>query len=184
MNAIDLLLSDHTRLRDLMPRLYDHSIAAEERNRLRETVEKEIKIHSLIEEEIFYPAWKDATHSAEDRDYYYESIEEHHVADMLLPELMTLDATADSFRAKAKVLFELFDHHAEEEEEHMFPRAKELFGEARLAELGTRMAARRADLDQKWSGRVGKVLQKAQEVADKFAPSSVKEARVEANRER
>ncbi|HEY0157249.1 MAG TPA: hemerythrin domain-containing protein [Thermoanaerobaculia bacterium] len=184
MNAIDLLLSDHTRLRELMPRLYDQTIAADERNRLRETVEKEIKIHSLIEEEIFYPAWKDATNAADDRDYYYESIEEHHVADMLLPELMTLDASADSFRAKAKVLFELFDHHAGEEEEHMFPRAKQLFGEARLAELGIQMVARRDDLDQKWSGRVGKVLQKAQTVADKFAPSSVKEARVEANRDK
>ena len=184
MNAIELLLSDHARLRDLMPRLYDTSIAAEERNRLRETIEKVLKIHSLIEEEIFYPAWKDATHDAKDCDKYYESIEEHHVADMLLPELMTLDATADAFRAKAKVLYELFDHHAGEEEEDMFPRAKQLFSAERLAELGTQMAARRDELDQKWSTKVGNMLRKAQTVADKFAPSSVKEARVEANRER
>jgi hemerythrin superfamily protein len=183
MNAIELLLSDHTRLRDLMPRLYDNSIAAEERNRLRETIEREIKIHSLIEEEIFYPAWKDATRDAKDRDKYFESIEEHHVVDMLLPELMTLDASADSFRAKAKVLYELFDHHAGEEEEDMFPRATKLFTPEHLADLGAQMAARRDDLDQKWSTTVGNMLRKAQTVADKFAPSSVKEARVESNRE-
>lgn len=184
MNAIQLLRSDHDRLRDLLPRLYDVSIASEERNRLREDVEKEIKIHSMVEEEIFYPAWKDATHDREDRDMYFESIEEHHVVDMLLPELMTLDAASDSFRAKAKVLRELFEHHAGEEEEDMFPKAEQLFGPGRLDELGAQMVARRNELNEKWSTTVGNMLRKAQAVAEKFAPSSVKDARVEANRDR
>jgi hemerythrin-like domain-containing protein len=135
MNAIQLLRSDHSRLRDLLPRLYDMSIASEERNRLREEIEKEIKIHSMVEEEIFYPAWKDATHDQKDRDQYFESIEEHHVVDMLLPELMPLDPSSDSFRAKAKVLRELFEHHAREEEEDMFPRAEQLFSPARWTTL-------------------------------------------------
>src|SRR5215213_5650904 len=103
MNAIALLLSDHARLRDLLPRLYDMQIASDERKRLREEIEKEIKVHSMVEEEIFYPAWKDATDDPKDRDEYYEAIEEHHVVDMLLPELMPLDPSSDAFRAKAKV---------------------------------------------------------------------------------
>ncbi|HEX8255672.1 MAG TPA: hemerythrin domain-containing protein [Thermoanaerobaculia bacterium] len=184
MNAIELLRSDHDRLREMLPRLYDTAIASEERNRLREDVEKEIKIHSMLEEEIFYPAWKDATDDQKDRDEYFEAIEEHHVVDMLLPELMTLDATDDSFRAKSKVLRELFEHHAGEEEEDMFPRAQQLFSPARLDELGAKMVARRNDLNEKWSTTMGNAMRKAQAVAEKFAPSSMKDARVEANRER
>jgi hemerythrin superfamily protein len=184
MNAIELLRSDHARLRDLLPRLYDTSVASEERNRLREEIEKEIKIHSMLEEEIFYPAWKDATQDRKDRDQYFESIEEHHVVDMLLPELMPLDASSDAFRAKAKVLRELFEHHAGEEEEDMFPKAEQLFGPALLDELGGKMVARRNDLNEKWSGAVGEALRKAQVVAEKFAPSSMKDAKVEANREK
>jgi hemerythrin superfamily protein len=183
MNAIDLLRSDHDRLRDLMPRLYDTSVASEERGRLREEIEKEIKIHSMLEEEIFYPAWKDATHDQKDRDEYFEAIEEHHVVDMLLPELMPLDPSSDAFRAKAKVLRELFEHHAGEEEEDMFPRAETLFTPARLDDLGAQMAARRMDLNEKWSTPMGNMLRKAQAVAEKFAPSSAKDAKVEANRE-
>jgi hemerythrin-like domain-containing protein len=184
MNAIEMLRSDHARLRDLLPRLYDTQIASEERTRLREEIEQEIKIHSMLEEEIFYPAWKDATHDQKDRDQYFESIEEHHVVDMLLPELMPLDPSSDAFRAKAKVLRELFEHHAGEEEEDMFPKAQQLFSPARLDDLGAQMAARRHDLNEKWSGAVGNALRKAQVVAEKFAPSSMKDAKVEANREK
>ena len=184
MNAIQILRSDHDRLRAMLPRLYDASIASEERNQLREEIEKEIKIHSMLEEEIFYPAWKDATNEQKDRDEYYEAIEEHHVVDMLLPELMPLDASSDAFRAKAKVLRELFEHHAGEEEEDMFPRAEQLFTPARLDDLGAQMVARRNDLTEKWSTTLGNAMRKAQAVAEKFAPSSAKDARVEANREK
>jgi hemerythrin superfamily protein len=138
----------------------------------------------MLEEEIFYPAWKDATSEQKDRDKYYEAIEEHHVVDMLLPELMPLDATSDAFRAKAKVLRELFEHHAGEEEEDMFPRAEQLFTPTRLDELGVQMVARRNDLTEKWSTALGNAMRKAQTVAEKFAPSSAKDARVEANREK
>jgi hemerythrin-like domain-containing protein len=137
----------------------------------------------MVEEEIFYPAYKDATQSQEDRDMYFESIEEHHVVDMLLPELMPLDSSSDGFRAKAKVLKELIMHHAGEEEDDLFPKAQQLLGAARLDQLGAQMAARKNELSEKWSTRMGNMLHKAQSVAEKFAPTSMKDARVEKNRE-
>jgi hypothetical protein len=136
----------------------------------------------MIEEEIFYPAWKDATRTREDRDMYFESIEEHHVVDMLLPELMPMDPSSDGFRAKAKVLQELIEHHAKEEEEDMFVRATELFTPVQLDDLGARLTARRNDLEQQWSTTLGSALRKAQAVAEKFAPTALKDARVDSNR--
>lgn len=183
MNAIDILRADHDRLRGLLPQLADQSLASEERNRLLDLAEREIKIHSLIEEEIFYPAFKDAARSADDRDMYFESIEEHHVVDMLLPELRPLDASSDGFRAKAKVLRELLEHHADEEETEMFPKAEQLLGAPRLAELGQRMTARKNELESQWDSIVGGLLRRAQSVAEKFAPTKMKDVRVEMNRE-
>lgn len=183
MNAIDILKADHDRLRQILPKLSDVSIAADERKKYLEAVEQEVKMHSLVEEEIFYPAFKDASHEREDRDLYFESIEEHHVVDMLLPELSPLDGASDGFRAKAKVLHELIDHHAKEEEEQLFPRAQQLLGDEQLRELASRISRRKEELEKEWESTVGAVLRKAQSVAEKFAPSAVKHARVDVNRE-
>ena len=184
MNALNLLRADHDRLRQILPKLYDESIAADERARYVEAVAQELKMHAMVEEEIFYPAYKDAARTREDRDMYYESIEEHHVVDMLLPELTAMkDATTDGFRAKAKVLRELIEHHAGEEEEDLFPKAQELLGDALLNDLGERIAKRKDELEQQWSTTVGAMLRKAQSVAEKFAPTSMKDARVDARRE-
>src|SRR5512140_683522 len=128
-NAIDLLRADHERLRELLPKLADLSIASEERDGFLGAVEKELKMHSLVEKEIFYPAFKDAASQNEDRDLCFESIEEHHVVDMLLPELKPLDRGCDAFRAKSRVLRELVEHHAEEEERQMFEQARALLGD-------------------------------------------------------
>ncbi len=183
MNALDILRADHTRFRSLLPRLYDDSIAADERDALRQEAEKLLKLHALIEEEIFYPAYKDATSDRGDREMYYESIEEHHVIDMLLPELMPMNPGTEGYRAKAKVLKELVEHHVGEEEEDFFPRAEQLLGASKLDDLGRQMLERRNELEQKWSTTMGAALRKAQTVAEKFAPTAVKDARVEANRE-
>lgn len=183
MNALDILRSDHARLRQILPRLRDDAVAPDERKRLLGTIEREIKMHTRVEEEIFYPAWKDASNTRDERDMYFESIEEHHVVDMLLPELMPLDPTSDGFRAKAKVLQELIEHHAGEEEEDMFPKAQQLLGTARLDELGAAITERKNELDAQWSTTLGSVMHKVQGVAEKFAPTSAKDARVDAHRE-
>ena len=182
-NAIDLLRGDHDRLRQILPKLSDPSIASEQRNKYLEAIEKELKMHSLVEEEIFYPAYKEAARETHDRDLYFEAIEEHHVVDMLLPELKPLDPASVAFRAKARVLRELVEHHAEEEETEMFQKARQLIGDIRLQELGDRIQRRKIELEQQWDSVIAGALRKAQSVADKFMPTKVKDLRVEANRE-
>jgi hypothetical protein len=182
-NAIEVLRADHERLRQLLPMLADEAIASDKRRELLDEVEQAIKIHSLIEEEIFYPVYKEAANSKDAVDMYFESLEEHHVVDMLLPELKPLDASSDAFRAKAKVLRELFEHHAKEEEEDMFRKAAEMISAATMQEIGDRMQRRKIELDRQWDSTIGGALRKAQSVADKFLPSSVKDNRVERHRD-
>jgi hypothetical protein len=103
-------------------------------------------VHTTIEEEIFYPAYRDAVKKQEDRKLYQEALEEHHVVDLVMPELEETDAGTEIFSAKAKVLKEVVEHHAEEEEKEMFKRAKQVFEKEELRELGQRMEARKAEL--------------------------------------
>jgi hemerythrin superfamily protein len=148
MNAIELLKNDHVKVRGLLKQLTDTTKRAEKtRTELLATIAKEIEVHSKIEEEIFYPAFKDAAGEGDDEAMYFEALEEHHAAgDLVLPDLLATDVTSDKFSGRAKVLKELIEHHAGEEEKEMFPRAKELLGNEILRELGAKMEARKAEL--------------------------------------
>ncbi len=180
MNAIELLRTDHARLRNLLPRLYDTTVASEERKRLLDEVEKEIKMHTMVEEEIFYPAYKDATNSQDDRDMYFESIEEHHVVDMLLPELKAANTKSKEFTAKAKVLKDLVEHHIKEEEGQMFQAARQLFNDDALRELGDMMQARKDSVQAMWDNPLLRPVKKLQSVAHKMMPTKVKTAKATA----
>ena len=76
--------------------------------------------------EIFYPAYKAAVSKREDTKLYHEALEEHHVVDTVIAEIKSCDSGSEEFSAKAKVLKDLVEHHAEEEEKQMFPRARSL----------------------------------------------------------
>jgi hypothetical protein len=78
---------------------------------------------------------------------FFEALEEHRAAgDLVLPDLLKTDVGSDQFSGRAKVLKELVEHHADEEEKEMFTRAQALMDKAQLQELGERMAARKAEL--------------------------------------
>ena len=148
MNAIELLKEDHKKVRGLLSQLTETTKRAEKtRTELLATIAKEIEVHSKIEEEIFYPAFKEAAGEGDDEAMYFEALEEHRAAgDLVLPDLLATDVTSDKFSGRAKVLKEMIEHHAGEEEKEMFPRARELLGKEKLVELGERMARRKAEL--------------------------------------
>jgi len=99
-----------------------------------------------IEEEIFYPAYKRAAETRENAIPYFEAQEEHALVAIVLPELEATSPSSEVFGAKAKVLKDLIEHHADEEEDEMLPKAKKLLGKERLGELGAEMAARKEEL--------------------------------------
>jgi hemerythrin superfamily protein len=146
-DAISMLKADHEKVRGLLSQLEKSTEkGAKKREQLLSQIAEELTIHTTIEEEIFYPSYRDAVAKKEDRKLYQEALEEHHVVDLVMPEIEETDPASEVFSAKAKVLKEIVEHHAEEEEKEMFPRAKKVMDAEELQELGQRMEARKAEL--------------------------------------
>jgi hemerythrin superfamily protein len=144
-DAIALLKADHQRVRRLLDDLEKtQDSAVGKREKLLATIEQELKIHTKIEEEVFYPAFFESASKMDDRELYFEALEEHHVVDLVLPEIKEADPRSDQFAAKAKVLKDLVEHHAEEEETEMFPRVRKLMPRAELVRLGEELTRAKA----------------------------------------
>ena len=152
MNAIDMLVEDHERLKDILTRLADSTErAVKTRSELLQKLEMEVTIHTELEEQILYPAFKEAG-SKEELKMYHEAKEEHRAVDSLvLPDLKETDPASVQFSGRVKVCKELLEHHIEEEESEMFPQARELFDDARLEEMGEQMAQLRNRLKKEIS---------------------------------
>jgi hemerythrin superfamily protein len=162
MNAIQLLKDDHKKVRKLLSELAETTPrGVKVRTQLLEQSARELRAHTSIEEEIFYPALKAAAKNREDETMYFEALEEHRAAgELVLPDLEKTDVASDKFSGRAKVLKELVEHHAGEEEKEMFPRARELLDAEQLKELGARMEARKQELLAGEPGMVGKAAVK------------------------
>jgi hemerythrin superfamily protein len=146
-DAIALLKEDHKKVKGLLGDLEKSSMRGGPRaQKLVAQIDKELTIHTTIEEEIFYPAFRDAVRSKDDKKMYYEAKEEHHVVKLVLPEVKEGGMAIEEFAAKCKVLKELVEHHAGEEEKEMFPEARKVLSRAELQDLGDRMAARKKQL--------------------------------------
>src|SRR5436853_4120930 len=164
-DAIALLKADHEKVRGLLSKLETAAERGGDRAmKLVTQVEAEVKVHTQIEEEIFYPAFRDAARKKDDKKLYYEANQEHHVVDLVMPE-MEDPGSNEEFAAKAKVLKELIEHHADEEEKEMFPAARKLFDRDELRELGERLEQRKMELQERgallvggsWEERYGKL---------------------------
>lgn len=147
MDAIKLLTQDHEAIRKLLGELAESSTrATRKRADLLAQIAHELEAHTKIEEEIFYPAFK-AAGKAEEAKMYFEALEEHRAAgELVLPDLLQTPPESEKFSGRAKVLKELVEHHADEEEKEMFKHAKRLMDTAQLKELGERLANRKAEL--------------------------------------
>ncbi|HGA2319803.1 TPA: hemerythrin domain-containing protein [Pseudomonas putida] len=140
MNAIDLLIEDHKRVKKLLEELSTTTErAVKKRAELLHRIEQELQIHTALEEEILYPAIKEAG-GKEEAKMYYEAKEEHRTVDSLvLPDLLHTATDTVEFAGRVKVMKELLEHHIEEEESELFPTAKKLLGKDTLEELGHTM---------------------------------------------
>jgi hypothetical protein len=143
MDALTLLKTDHDKVKKLLSELESTTErGVQTRERLYTTIRKELTVHEIIEEEIFYPTLKQHPKAA---DIVMEGYEEHHVVDLLMGELDALAYDDEQWGPKAKVMKENIEHHIEEEEGDMFTKARQVFDKGELEELGAQMAARKKD---------------------------------------
>jgi len=180
-NAITMLKADHVAVKRLLRELDESSERApRRREQLLADIEREIKIHSQIEEELFYPTFKKCAEKTESEDLFYEATEEHHVVDMVLPELKSTSPKAPEFGAKSSVLRELIEHHIREEEGEMFRQARRLMSDEQLRALGEAMESRKKTLKAMWSSPLLKPVKKLQGAVQKVMPSKIKNAKANA----
>jgi hemerythrin-like domain-containing protein len=160
MDAVALLKKDHQTVRQILKKLKSSAENGRgESAMLLRQIENELQVHTQIEEEIFYPAFRDAVEGKDDEHLYYEALEEHHVVELVLVEIKTTSRNSEEFPAKAKVLKDLVEHHAEEEENEMFPKARKAMGAAQLRELGRQLQERKQELTGGFTGRIQRMIQ-------------------------
>jgi hemerythrin superfamily protein len=135
MNALDLIKQDHKRLRKLLEETLEAEGAAREER--MDYLRTELVAHERMEEEVLYPRLRNEKKA---HDTVLEGYEEHHVADVLLDELLDLPPETDLWKAKVKVLKENVEHHMDEEEDELFKEARAVLNREELDRLGERMA--------------------------------------------
>ena len=146
MNAITMLTNDHRAVKKLLSELESTTERGiKTREELFARIKAELTVHEIIEEEIFYPALKEHPKA---KDIVLEAYEEHNVVDTRMGELSAMPVADERWGAKAKVMQENVEHHIEEEEGEMFKKARQVFDEAELEDLGDRMARRRASAER------------------------------------
>jgi hemerythrin superfamily protein len=122
-DAIAMLMADHKRVKKLFAdfdKLKEEG-SDEDKAAIVEQICNELKIHTKLEEEIFYPAVRKAI---DDADLMDEALVEHAGAKELIAQLEGAGTGDDLYDAKVTVLGEQIDHHVKEEEGDMFPKAK------------------------------------------------------------
>jgi hemerythrin superfamily protein len=142
-DAVGMLIADHKRVASLFAdfkRLTDEG-RDEEKASVVQEICKELTVHTQLEEELFYPAVRKA---AGDEDQVDEALVEHAGAKQLIAQLQGADPSEDLYDAKVTVLAEQIDHHVEEEEGSMFPKAR--YAGLDTLKLGAAMVARKAEL--------------------------------------
>ena len=141
-DAIALLKADHREVEDLFAK-FEKASGKDRKQQLAEQICNELKIHSMIEEEIFYPALRG---KIED-DLLDEAYVEHDGAKVLVNDIMAGGAGDEFYDAKVKVLQEEIEHHVQEEEapsKGMFSQARDT--DADLVALRDQMLARKEEL--------------------------------------
>ncbi len=139
-DAIKLLKDDHKEVKTYFKQ-YELLEDEPEKQALAEKICKALTVHAQIEEEIFYPAAREAI---EDDDLLDEAEVEHASAKQLIAEIQAMQASDRLFDAKVTVLGEYIDHHVEEEENEMFSESRE--SDLDLKALGVQLAERKAEL--------------------------------------
>jgi hemerythrin superfamily protein len=140
-DAIVLLKNDHKEMRAVF-RAFEKASGEKEKGRLVDKMIELLTVHTYLENELMYPEVRKLLPDLEDD--VLESYEEHHVADVLVMELASMQPGDERFEAKTTVLIENVTHHMDEEEHEWFPKVRAGLGRKQLQEMGARLEQMRA----------------------------------------
>jgi hemerythrin superfamily protein len=134
MDAITLLKNDHRKVEKIFSEIEKGN---GNRQQLFTELKNELEVHAEIEEQLFYPAVRDAKQT---HDIVLESFQEHAQVKKVLADLASTDKKTEDWLAGLKVLMEDVQHHVGEEENELFPKVKDkVLSKEELDDLGVRM---------------------------------------------
>ena len=139
-DATALLRADHKLVSGLFAQ-YKRARSVADKKEIVAQICMELKVHTQIEEEIFYPAVKLAL---KDKTLIPEATVEHATLKTLIAQVDNVEPEGEMFDAKIKVISEYVQHHVKEEQNEMFPKAKAT--KMDMIELGAQLAERKAEL--------------------------------------
>jgi|KBSMisStaDraftv2_1062788.scaffolds.fasta_scaffold16979_6 hemerythrin superfamily protein len=144
-DAISLLTNDHAEVNELFEQYKalaeDEGSMTTDKQSLAEEICTMLTVHAAIEEEIFYPAVRDAL---DDSKLLDEAEVEHQAAKDLIEQIQDSDPSDPLYDARVNVLGEYVNHHVQEEEGELFPQVRD--AELDLDSLGAEMSARQEEL--------------------------------------
>ena len=142
-DAIKLLTADHAKVKKMFKEFEKLSKKDDEEGKqeLATQICQELMVHAQLEEEIFYPAAREAI---EDEDLMNEAVVEHNSAKELISQIQSMGASDPMFDATVKVLGEYVNHHIEEEQNEIFPKVEK--AKVDLEEIGAEIAQRKEEL--------------------------------------
>lgn len=141
-DAIALLKADHRQVEEWFGQ-FESARSDDRKKSLASQICQALKVHTQIEEEIFYPAFLDAT---DEEDVHHEAEVEHAGAKSLIAQIESSGPDDDYYDAKVTVLSEMIKHHVKEEEQRagMFAKARQ--SQMDLNALGAQLRARKSEL--------------------------------------
>lgn len=141
-DAIALLKADHRQVEEWFEQ-FESARSDDKKKSLATQICQALKVHTQIEEEIFYPAFLEAT---EEEDIHHEAEVEHAGAKNLIAQIEASGPDDDYYDAKVTVLSEMIKHHVKEEEQRggMFAKARQ--SQMDLEALGAQLRARKNEL--------------------------------------
>ena len=138
--ATALLRADHQLVSELFAQ-FENTRASLKKKALVDQICTALTVHAQVEEEIFYPAFKQAVR---DKELVPEATIKHATLKALIGHVEGVQPVGEMYDAKIKVLSEYVKHHVKEEQNEIFPKA--ISSSLDLVELGVRMAARKEEL--------------------------------------
>lgn len=149
-DAIKLLKADHKEVSDLLEKYENGRLSKDRKMALAKQICLALTVHAQIEEEIFYPAAREAS-IREGDDLLDEAEVEHGSIKDLVSAIEGGSPDDDElYDARVKVLGEYVKHHVKEEENELFPKARK--SDMDLDEVGARLAARKEELMREMKG--------------------------------
>jgi len=152
-DAISLLTNDHAEVNELFEQYKalaeDEGSMTTDKQSLAEEICTMLTVHAAIEEEIFYPAVRDAL---DDSKLLDEAEVEHQAAKDLIEQIEAMEAGEEMFEAKVTVLQEMIEHHVQEEEKEYFPQVQK--SEMDLKSVGEAMKMRKQELTAEMGGGI------------------------------